>query len=139
MAARTLSLFTLLLAIALVMTGCKKDDFANETVGELNKLADEIVAKVKEGDDRKASIDAAQKMLDDKRGELAPKMKQIMELRGFEVSEETAANVNKVRQEAGLKVAGLAIGLNMAELADQEVQDKLTKLVEDFAKLVDGE
>lgn len=138
MAARTLSLFTFLLAIALTLTACKKDDFANETVNELNKLADDIVAKVKEGDDRGASIDAAQKMLDDKKGELAPKMKEIMELRGFEVSDETAANVNKVVTEASLKVATLSLSM-MADLSDPEVSKKMDKLVDDFANLTKGE
>ena len=94
MAARTLSLYTFLLTLVLALGACKKDDFANETVNELNKLADDIVAKVKEGDDRAASIDAAQKMLDEKRPDLQTKMGEIMELRGFQVSEETAANVN---------------------------------------------
>lgn len=139
MAARTLSLYTFLLALVLSLSGCKKDDFANETVNELNKLADEIVAKVKEGDDRAASVDAAQKLLDGKRPELQPKMKEIMELRGFQVSEETAANVNKVRTEAGFKVAGLQIELMMEQAQNADLEKKLTKLTDDFTKLVDGE
>jgi len=139
MAARTLSLYTFLLAIVLALGACKKDDFANETVNELNKLADDIAAKVKEGDDRKASVDAAQKLLDGKRGDLATKMKEIMELRGFQVSEETAANVNKVRTEAGLTVAGLQLEYIVEVASDDELSKKFDKLTDDFTSLVDGE
>jgi len=139
MAARTLSLYTFLLAIVLALGACKKDDFANETVNELNKLANDIAAKVKEGDDRKASVDAAQKLLDGKRGDLATKMKEIMELRGFQVSEETAANVNKVRTEAGLTVAGLQLEFIAEVASDDELSKKFDKLTDDFTSLVDGE
>ncbi|MEX1368892.1 MAG: hypothetical protein AB1Z98_37550 [Nannocystaceae bacterium] len=138
MAARTLSIYTFLLAIVLALGACKKDDMANEAVGELNKLADEIVTTVKEGDDRKASVDAAQKMLDGKRADLQAKMAEIMELRGFQVSEETAANVNKVRTEAGIKVAGLQLELIAETSGDEELEKKLEKLTDDFTNLVDG-
>ncbi|MEM7158354.1 MAG: hypothetical protein AAF799_36280 [Myxococcota bacterium] len=138
MAARTLTLYTFLLTIVLALGACKKDDFANETVNELNKLADDIVAKVKEGKDTK-SVEAAHEMLKSKRGDLAPKMKEIMELRGFQVSEETAANVNKVRTEAGIKVAGLQIELMMEAAKDKDLETKLEALTDDFTKLVDGE
>ncbi|MCA9651364.1 MAG: hypothetical protein H6712_01910 [Myxococcales bacterium] len=138
MAARTLSLYTFLLTLVLALGACKKDDFANETVNELNKLADDIVAKVKEGDDRAASIDAAQKMLDEKRPDLQTKMGEIMELRGFQVSEETAANVNKVRTEAGMKVATLQLDLIAETAGNEELNKKLEKLTDDFTNLVDG-
>lgn len=135
---RLAPLTLLLVTLVLALSGCKKDDFARETVGELGKLADDIVAKAKEGSDRKASVDAAQKLLDDKRGELAPKMKEVMELRGFQVSEDTAAEVNKVRMDAGMKVAGLQIDL-MTEIAgDDELSKKVDKLTDDFSNLVDG-
>lgn len=138
MAARTLSIYTFFLAIVLALGACKKDDFANETVNELNALADEIVKTVKEGDDRGAAIDKAQKLLDGKRGDLQTKMAEIMELRGFQVSEETAANVNKVRTEAGIKVAGLQLELISETAGNEEVEKKLTKLTDDFTNLVDG-
>lgn len=138
MAARTLSIYTFFLAIVLALGACKKDDFANETVNELNALADEIVKTVKEGDDRGAAIDKAQKLLDEKKPDLQKKMAEIMELRGFQVSEETAANVNKVRTEAGIKVAGLQLELISETAGNDELNTKLEKLTDDFTNLVDG-
>lgn len=139
MAARTLSLYTLLFALVLALGGCKKDDFANETMTELSGLADAIVKTVNDNEDKKAGVAAAQKMLDEKRAELGPKMKEIMELRGFQVSEDVAAKVNSVRTEAGLKVVGLEMSLIGQTAQDAELEKALDKLTTDFTKLVDGE
>ncbi len=135
MAARTLSLYTFLFAIALALGACKKDDFANETIAELQALADDIVKTVSEADDKKAGVAEAQKKLDAKKGELAPKMKEIMELRGFQVSEETVNKVNSGRMDAGMKVAKLALMTG----GDPEVDKAIETLTNDFTSLVDGE
>lgn len=138
MAARTLSLYMFLLAIALVLGGCKKDDFAMEAANELHQLAADIVAKVQEGDDRKASVDAAQKLLDERRPALAAKMKEVAGLTRSQISEEAATHVNKARAEAGLMVAGASLGLMSEAASDVELGNKLTKLTDDFTKLTDG-
>lgn len=62
-----------------------------------------------------------------------------MELRGFQVSEETATNVNKVRTEAGLTVAGLQLEYITEVASDDELSKKFDKLTDDFTSLVDGE
>jgi hypothetical protein len=139
MAARTLSLYTFLLAIVLALGACKKDDLANETMTELSALADQIVKTVNEAEDKKAGVAEAQKALDAKKVDLAPKMKEIMELRGFEVSEDVAAKVNSVRTEAATKVIGLELGLIAQISQDAELEKALDKLTTDFGKLIDGE
>lgn len=139
MAVRTLSLYTFLLAIVLALGACKKDDFANETMGELSALADQIVKTVNEAEDKKAGVAEAQKAFDAKKADLAPKMKEIMELRGFQVSEEVTAKVNAVRTEAATKVLGLELSLIAQISQDAELEKALDKLTTDFGKLIDGE
>ena len=138
MIARTASLYTLLFALVLALGGCKKDDFARETMAELQKLADDIATSVEDAEDKKAGVAAGQKLLDDKKGELLPKMKEVMELRGFQVSEEVAAEVNKVRMDAGMKVASLELSLVGQTAQDPELEKALDKLTTDFTNLVDG-
>jgi hypothetical protein len=139
MAARTLTLYTFVLAIVLALGGCKKDDFANETIGELSALADQIVKTVNDAQDKKAGVAEAQKLLDAKKTDLSPKMKEIMELRGFQVSEDVAAKVNSVRAEAATKVMGLQLSLITHTAQDAELEKAVEKLSDDFGKLVDGE
>lgn len=138
MAARTLSLYTFLLAIVLALSACKKDDFANETMTQLSSMTDEIVKKVKDSEDKKAGVAEAQKILDAKKGELGPKMKEIMELRGFQISEEAQGNVAKVLVDVTTKMATLEIDLMMATMSDKDLEAAVEKLTTDHENLVQG-
>jgi hypothetical protein len=138
MAARTLSLYTFLLAIVLALGACKKDDFANETMKELSDLTDDIVKKVKDASDKKAGVAEAQKALDAKKGDLSAKMKEIMELRGFQLSEEAQGNVAKVLVDVTTKMASLEIDLMSETMSDKDLQTALDKLTSDHENLVMG-
>ncbi len=139
MAARTTLLYTLLLAIVLGLGGCKKDELAMEAATELHQLANEIAAKVQEGDDRKAGVEAAQKLLDERRPALQAKMSEVVLMTREDISEQTAAQVNKARADASLVVVGVSLGLVREAAMDPELGTKLTKLTDDFTKLSDGE
>jgi hypothetical protein len=139
MAVRTLFLHTLLVAIVLAFGACKKDDFANETIGELSALADQIVKEVDGAEDKRAGVAAAQQLLDARKDELSSKMKEIRELRRFQVSEDVVANINAVRDEAATKVKKLELSLIAHVYRDAELDEALHKLITDFDELVDGE
>lgn len=138
MAARTLSLYTFLLALVLALGACKKDDFANETMKELSALTDDIIKKVKDAEDKKAGVAEAQKALDAKKGDLGPKMKEIMELRGFQLSEEAQGNVAKALVDVTTKMAQLEIDMITATMSDKDLETALEKLTTDHENLVQG-
>lgn len=138
MAARTLSLYTFLLVLVFALGACKKDDFANETMKELTALTDDIVKTVKDASDKKAGVAEAQKKLDAKKGDLGPKMKEIMELRGFQLSEEAQGNVAKVLIDVTTKMAQLEIDLLTATMSDKDLEAALEKLSTDHENLVQG-
>ena len=138
MAARTLSLYTFLLAIVLALGACKKDDFANETMKELSDLTDEIVKKVKDASDKKAGVAEAQKALDAKKADLSAKMKEIGQLRGFQLSEEAQGNVAKGIIDATSKISQLEIDLLTATMSDKELETAVEKLTKDHKSILDA-
>jgi hypothetical protein len=138
MAARTLSLYTFLLTIVLALGACKKDDFANETMKELSDLTDEIVKKVKDASDKKAGVAEAQKALDAKKGDLSAKMKEIGQLRGFQLSEEAQGNVAKGIIDVSSKISQLEIDLLTATMSDKELETAVDKLTKDHKSIIDA-
>lgn len=135
---RTYSLFSLLLALVMVTatTGCKKDDFVNSTMDELDKTATEISDAVKNADDKKAGVAEAQKILDGKKDDLGPKMKELGELRGFQVSEEAMGRMAKSIADDVMKVEGLKIDLMSETMKDAELKTALDKLTSEFTAMV---
>lgn len=138
MAARTLSLYTFLLVLVFALGACKKDDFAKATMTELTALTDDIVKTVKDASDKKAGVAEAQKKLDAKKGDLAPKMNEIMELRGFQLSEEAQGEVAKVLIDVTAKMAQLEIDMLTATMSDKDLEAALEKLTTDHENLVQG-
>src|SRR5688500_6924958 len=110
---RTLTLFTLLFAFVLSLstTGCKKDDMVNTTMADLEKLATEMNDTVTKAEDKKQGIADAQKLLDGKKDDLKAKMKEVGELRGFQVSDETMTKMASTVADAVMKVEGLKLDL----------------------------
>jgi hypothetical protein len=138
MASRILPFFSIFFVALLMLGGCKKDDFVNSTCDEIDKLATEIVDTVKKGDDPKAGVDAAQKLLDGKKSDLEPKMKELGELRGFQVSEESTARMTSTLMDAVGKVEGLKIDYLRESMGDKDLDAKIEKLTGDFSTLLTG-
>lgn len=138
MSARS-TLYGFLLALILLVSGCSKDEMANAAVDELTALTDDIVKTVSEGQDKKAAVAEAQAKLDAKKGELGPKMKEVMELRGFQVNDETQDKVNAALVDNTMKMASLQIDLMIATATDPELAAAVDKLTADHEALVSGE
>lgn len=138
MAARTLSLYTFLLVIVFALGACKKDDFVNETMTELSALTDDIVKKVNDAEDKKAGVAEAQKALDAKKGDLAPKLKEIPQIRNFQLSEEARGKLATVLVDVMTKMAALEGDLMIATMSDKELQAAVDKLTADHEALVDN-
>ncbi len=138
MSARS-SLYGFLLALVLLVSACSKDDIANATIDDLTKLTDDIVKTVNDAEDKKAGVAEAQKKLDDAKGELGPKMKEVMELRGFQVNDETKSKVAAGLVDNTMKMATLEVDLMMATMDDPELKAAVDKLSADHEALVSGE
>jgi outer membrane murein-binding lipoprotein Lpp len=132
MNSRTFSLFAVLVAFILSLPGCKKDDMVNETMAEVEKLATEINDTVNKAEDKKQGVADAQKLLDGKKDGLKSKMKEIGELRGFQVSDETMTKMGGSIADAVMKVEGLKLDLMSETMQDAELKTALDKLTKDF-------
>ena len=138
MSARS-TLYGFLLALILLVSACSKDEMATGAIDELNALTDDIVKTVSEAQDKKAGVAEAQKKLDAKKGDLGPKMKEVMELRGFQVNEETKNKVAAGLVDNTMKMATLEMDLMMATATDPELKTAVDKLSSDHEALVTGE
>ena len=132
MNSRTFSLFAVLVAFILSLPGCKKDDMVNETMAEIEKLATEINETVNKAEDKKQGVADAQKLLDAKKDDLKGKMKEIGELRGFQVSDETMTKMGGSIADAVMNVEGLKLDLMSETMQDAELKTALDKLTKDF-------
>ena len=123
----------------LFVSACSKDDMVNETMDEVTKLTDEVVEKVKTAEDKKAAVTEAKKMIADREGELRPKMEQISELRGFQVSDETVGKFTESLFDATMKMGTLQIDLMIEAAQDPELEAALDELVDAHSALLDLE
>ncbi|MFO7565295.1 MAG: hypothetical protein R6X02_21815 [Enhygromyxa sp.] len=138
MSARS-TLHALLLALILLVSACMKDEMALDAVVQLDALTDEIVKIISEAEDKQAGVAEAQAKLDAKKAELGPKMKEVAELRGVQVSEETADKIKNSLIDNTLKMVTLQMDLLVATATDPELQAAVDKLVDDHGALLSGE
>jgi hypothetical protein len=135
---RILPFVSILVVALLMLGGCKEDDLVKSTCDEIDSLATELVDTVKKGEDPKAGVDAAQKILDTKKSDLRPKLQELGELRGFQVSEESTIRMTSTRMDAVGKVDGLKIDYLRETMSDKDLDTKLEKLTNDFSTLLTG-
>jgi hypothetical protein len=138
MSARS-TLYGALLSLVLVVSACSKDEMATGAIDDLTKLTDDIVTTVNEADDKLAAVTEAQKKLDAAKGELGPKMKEVMELRGFQIGDEAKDKVASGLVDNTAKMATLEIDLMVASMSDPELEAAVEKLSKDHQALVLGE
>jgi hypothetical protein len=137
MAARTLTLYTLLLAIVLALGACKKDDYANEAMEELSALTDDIVKKVKDAEDKKAGVAEAQKALDAKKEALTAKMNEISRLTNLELGTQAQGNIARVLVDVIAEMAQMENDLLIATMRDKELETAVEKLTADHDAIIE--
>lgn len=104
----------------------------NETMAEIEKLATEINETVTKAEDKKQGVADAQKLLDGKKDDLKAKMKEVGELRGFQVSDETMSKMGGSIADSVMKVEGLKLDLMAETMQDADLKAALDKLTKDF-------
>ena len=136
MASRTLSRVIVFLCALLSVTGCKKDEFVNETLDQVGVLATEMTEAVEKADDKKEGVAAARKVFDDKKGDLGDKLAELKTLRGFQVSEETQKKMATDLMKHVAAVEKLRITLMSQTRKDSELDAELKSLLGDFRSLL---
>jgi len=126
----------LLLSFLVAAPACKKDDMVKETTSEIDSLAEDMVKAVDEADDKKQGIADAQKLLDAKKADLGAKMAEMGELRGFQVSEDVAAEMTSSLAQSVLEVQGLQITLMTESVNDPELKAAVDQLTTDFNNMI---
>lgn len=134
MTPRTVSLYTLIIAVVLALSGCKKDDFVKETLSETKSLVEAIDKEISGAKDKKAGVAAGQKLLDEKKEDLGAKLKELGGLRGFQVSEEVQAQMTTDLTTVIVDIQKLKLGVAMS--GDKEAIAAVDKLIKELSDLV---
>lgn len=132
---RKLAAIALLLALA-PLAGCSKDDDVKNVVAEINTFTTDLVGKVESAPDPSSGVDAAQKHLDAKKADIQAKLESIKQVRGFQVSKETMAQMQKDIQDDAMKVMNLQLKYATKAASDSAFNAKLEKLTKDYTDLL---
>jgi hypothetical protein len=127
------------LSLVLLVSACSKDELAKSTIAEADKLTDDIVKTVSAAEDKRAGVAEAQAKLDAAKLELGPKMEEVLELRGYQVSAETKSELEAQLMDMTMKMISLQADLMLASVSDPELQAALAKLAADHEALTLGE
>ncbi|PRQ02997.1 hypothetical protein ENSA5_19360 [Enhygromyxa salina] len=119
----------LLLALALTVSACSKDELVNETIDEVTELTNEMVSMIREGEDKKAAVAEARALFESRKAELEPKMLAVTEVRGFQVSDEAVTKISEGLRENSNNMSLVQLDLVMAAAKDPELDAALKELV----------
>jgi len=132
------SLFGLLVAFVLAFSACgglNKDAEVNSFVAELDKLSAEIVRAV-DAKPTAAGVEQAQQILDARKPELKAKFDQLKNLRGYELSQETAKKLTESVAKNVESVGSLQIKHAEKSVGDADFGERLTKLSTGFTSIL---
>lgn len=124
--------FALVLVPLLTVAGCKKDASVQESIDLLAKHSKEITTKVTGAADKKAGVADAQKYLDSNKDDLSKRMKEMSELRGFQVSEDMQSKMASALVEAAFMCGKIQVDLMSATMEDKDLDTSLDKLCKDW-------
>lgn len=122
-----------LFVLSFAVMGCSKDAEILEFGKKLDTFTAELESKVSSSSDPVAGVDAAIKHLNDNKGPLVAQYKELENVRGFQVSEETMAAFTKTITENTMKIAGLKIKFIGSSNADLE--KKIDELVSGYESI----
>lgn len=118
----------LMLAPVLALSACKKDAAVQETIDLLDKHSKEIKAKVTDATDKKAGVAEAQKYIDANKDDIAKRIKEMGELKGFQVSEEMQSKMASSLVDAAFMCSKIQVDLMSATMEDKDLDASLEKL-----------
>ncbi|MBV9209043.1 MAG: hypothetical protein JOZ52_00355 [Acidobacteria bacterium] len=131
MSSRLLTLCSLALLCALLLSGCKKDAEINSAMADIHTTTDEVVKKV-DAAPNAAGVDAAQQLFDSRKPDLKAKWETIKAARGFQVSEDTKKKMVDSYTTDYAAMKNLEIKHMSVSLQDEAFKSKLEKLVKDW-------
>ncbi|MBX7079063.1 MAG: hypothetical protein K1X88_07750 [Nannocystaceae bacterium] len=121
-------ILVLALAPFIALTACKKDAAVQETIDLLDKHGKEITSKVTSASDKKAGVADAQKYIDSNKDDIAKRIKEMGELKGFQVSEEMQSKMASSLVDAAFMCSKIQVDLMAATMEDKDLDDALNKL-----------
>lgn len=122
----------LVFVMSLMFAGCgSKDAEINTFITDSDKLAVEIVQKVKE-DPTSKGVDEAQKLLDGKKADLRKQYDVLKTARGYQVKEETMKKFTDSVFKNAEAVNGLKLDFIEKTMSDKTFSEKIDKLVKEF-------
>lgn len=127
----------LLLAVSVILAGCKKDAEINASLAEVDSFTNELVDRIKNASNPTAGVDDAQQYLDSRKREIKAKATMLARVRGIQVNEETEKKlIEAVRRDqmtiVSLQSQSKYMNLSMSDAA---FKTKLDKLVNDYLEL----
>jgi hypothetical protein len=126
-----------LLVPFLAATACKKDGDVQASLDLLDKHGKEITAKVTTATDKKAGVADAQKYLDSNKDDLNKRMKEMSELRGFQVSEDMQSKMAQSLVDAAFMCGKIQVDLMSETMSDKDLDASLEKLCKDWQTALD--
>lgn len=127
----------LLLVPFLAATACKKDGDVQASIDLLDKHSKEITAKVTTATDKKAGVADAQKYLDSNKDDLNTRMKEMAELRGFQVSEDMQSKMAQALIDAAFMCGKIQVDLMSETMSDEALDGSIEKLCKDWQTALD--
>ena len=125
------------LSISLIaFAGCKKDDSVKESLDLLAKHGKEITTKVTGASDKKAGVADAQKYLDSNKDDIIKRMKEMSELRGFQLSEDMQGKMAEGIIDATFMCTKLQTEIMAETMEDEELDKSVDKLCADWDNAV---
>jgi hypothetical protein len=127
----------LLLAVSVILAGCKKDAEINASLAEVDSFTNELADRIKNASNPIVGVDDAQQYLDSRKREIKAKATMLARVRGIQVNEETEKKlIETVRRDqmtiVSLQSQSKYMSLSMSDAA---FKTKLDKLVNDYLEL----
>lgn len=133
---RKLTYLLLVASCCASLAGCRKEPQVDPALAELDSFTRELVKKVESAPDPSAGVDEAQKFMDSRKADLAPKVASIRDPRGLQAGDDTRKKLLEGVTNNVLRVSGLQIKYLDNSMRDPVFKAKLDRLVNDYHSLL---
>lgn len=120
----------LVLTFCLALIGCSKDAEIGTFLTEWDSVTNEMVKKIDEGD-----VEGAKAAFDAKKESLKKTFKEVKEVRGFQVSEDTKKKIADSSKKNYDALTGSFTKNAMKFVADKSKGDKVQALIKEYADI----